>query len=471
MTEARWASVIARYYRSPAVRARIAEYCGGLLDAPETFTCWRLAAYGGREGRTEADGGPVPCEKPDLNRILAEGADVCRSLADRRGTLLQIDVDYVDPHDAGDAYQRPDPTFHCLEPVYLTLLELFGVYGIHPSVIVTGRGYHFTVRAPLGSPAHSALAGIAVLSNAIVGKGTPDGLDLATARLLALAHEGAGRVLEHLAHCALHRLRGRTEVPVTLADLPPEGRGPFICLDLTAYADPLFERYSRCAFSTNQKAGVQGAAPQRPFVMALPRGEEPLAALLRCREDVLAAAVLAATAHATIPDVSDVSDLVEDYRHGPVGRFHADFDRGPELDRVHWPFTYDSLGTSDLPACIAGPLEHPNPLLLRPGCLRTVAFGLWSMGWHPRSIAGLVRSRYEQDHGWQPSFARYDAASRAQFYVRLFCAALVDGLDSGKDFTCKSQVLRGLCEPERCTEEGRCLFALLGPALEEKGRH
>jgi hypothetical protein len=82
-----------------------------------------------------------------------------------------------------------------------------------------------------------------------------------------------------------------------------------------------------------------------------------------------------------------------------------------------------------------------------------------------------VRSRYEQDHGWQPTFARYDAASRAQFYVRVLCGALVDGLDSSRDLTCESQALRGLCERGRCTEEGRRLFGSLGPALEEKGRH
>ena len=39
--------------------------------------------------------------------------------------------------------------------------------------------------------------------------------------------------------------------------LATSGGEPFICLDLTAYADPLFEPYNRCAFSANQKAGVR----------------------------------------------------------------------------------------------------------------------------------------------------------------------------------------------------------------------
>jgi hypothetical protein len=92
------------------------------------------------------------------------------------------------------------------------------------------------------------------------------------------------------------------------------------------------------------------------------------------------------------------------------------------------------------------------------------------MGWHPRSIAALVRSRYEQDHGWEPPFTRYDAASRARFYVRLLCGAVADGLESSRDFTCENQELRGLCEGVRCPEKGRRLFSVLAPALQERGK-
>jgi hypothetical protein len=40
-------------------------------------------------------------------------------------------------------------------------------------------------------------------------------------------------------------------------------------------------------------------------------------------------------------------------------------------------------------------------------------------GWHPRSIAGLIRSKFERDHGWGDYWYRYDAAARADFYVRV----------------------------------------------------
>jgi hypothetical protein len=257
-------------------------------------------------------------------------------------------------------------------------------------------------------------------------------------------------------------------VETTLADLPPPGGAPFVCLDLTAYADPVFERYCRCAFSSNQKAGLQGASFDRPFVYTLPCDAEPAARLLRLREDARAVAAWARSAVAAIPDVGDAPGLLEAYRRGPVGRFHRHFYAGPRLARAEWPFTYDRMTDHELPACVRAPLEHPNPLLLRPAFLRSVALTLWGLGWHPRSIAGIVASRFEKEHGWRPTFERYDAQSRAEFYVRLFCGAWAGGLDSAADFTCETQRGRGVCEGQRCTEAGRALFASAAAALPDK---
>ncbi|HEY6553116.1 MAG TPA: hypothetical protein VI669_07155, partial [Vicinamibacteria bacterium] len=90
-----WLAAIAGYYRLPAVRTRVAEYCGGRPEAPDAFACQGLAAYGGRKRRVEADGAPTPLANEAFEQVLAEGADVCRALADRGGALLQLDVDYV----------------------------------------------------------------------------------------------------------------------------------------------------------------------------------------------------------------------------------------------------------------------------------------------------------------------------------------------------------------------------------------
>jgi hypothetical protein len=50
-----------------------------------------------------------------------------------------------------------------------------------------------------------------------------------------------------------------------------------------------------------------------------------------------------------------------------------------------------------------------------------------SLGWHPRHIAGLIRSKYERDYGWGGKWHRYDATSRADFYTRLFAGLFMTG--------------------------------------------
>ncbi len=453
-----WLAAIESYYQSPAVRARVAEYCGGRPAAPESFSCHGLAAYGGRKQRVEADGAPTPLANAAFDQVLAEGADVCRALADRGGTLLQLDVDYVSPADPAAPYRHPALVMERLEPVHGALLEVFAACGISPLVLTTGRGYHYVARARLNGPLHEALV-------ALGAAGRPARLDR-----LDCAHEGAGRVVEHIAHEAMHRLRGRTTVPVMLADVPPPGGGPFVCLDQSAYGDPVRSRHTRCAFSANQKASMQGATAERPFVFVVPRSGQPWADLLVCREDAAEASRWAEASRVAIPDVVEGVELLEGYRRSRVSGFHAFFDRGPEVPREEWPFTYDSLDPWAFPACVAIPLAYPNPLLLRPEYLRTICLVLWGLGWHPRSIAALVRSRFEHDLGWRPPFSRYDPALRAAFYVRVLCGALVDDLDSPDRFTCATQKDSGLCEPERCSADAQRLFDALAPSLRVASR-
>ena len=455
-----WTDEIAGYYRSEPVQARLAEYCGG---AAPPFDCRQLASYGGVRRLTQSDGGPVPGGPREWPTLLSEGADVCRSLLDRGGTLLQLDVDYLNPSDPSEAYRQPEVTFARLEPVYAAVRSRLEEYGALASVLMTGRGYHFTLRAPFGSPLHAAL--VAAASPSPLDPRAPRGRGATGPAILG--HEGAGRFLEHLAHGVLFELRGRTDVPVTLADVPPPNGGAFICLDLTAYADPVVERYARCAFSSNQKSGMQRAAPERPFVIVLPRTTgQSYSDLLAIREDPTRAATAAGVACASIPDLAAAPRWVESYRAGPVCAFHREFDAGPQADASTWSYTYDTVDPGDWPPCIGVPLAVPNPLLLKPVHLRSVSLGLWALGWHPRSIAGLIRSKYERDFRWGALWTRYDAATRAEFYVRVFCGAAAHGLESCGDFTCATQAGRGLCQDAVCYGEQRQLFEWLGEALE-----
>jgi hypothetical protein len=244
-------------------------------------------------------------------------------------------------------------------------------------------------------------------------------------------------------------------VPVTLADVPAPGRGAFVCLDLTAYADPVFARFTRCAFSANQKAGMLGGETA-PFALVLPRAGHALDELLRVRQDPALAARLAEAERTPIPDFREAPGWRTSYERGPLGRFHREFDRGPAVDdagRVD-----GGVGLAGLPGCVRLPLEHPNPNLLVPMYLRTVALTLWSLGWHPRSVAGLIGARYHGDFGWSGLWERYEPRARAEFYVRVFCGAVAGGLEDETTFDCASQAARGGCPWSDCGQDLRRLF-------------
>jgi hypothetical protein len=247
-------------------------------------------------------------------------------------------------------------------------------------------------------------------------------------------------------------------VPVTLADIPPPGRGPFICLDLSAYGDPLGSRYARCAFSSHQKAAIAGPGGVPPFVIALPRGDRPLSSLLALRADPEAAARAAAEARVAIPDVESAPRWVHSYLDSPLAWFHRRFDDEPSIGPRAAAERYARIPPGTLPVCVRKALDDPNAGLLVPMALRAVTLVLWRRGWHPRLVADLVRSRFEADHGWGDQWSRYEPSARADFYVRLLAGAVVGGIDTASDFMCLAQQGRGGCPGGECGHELGRLF-------------
>lgn len=454
-------SSLVAYYRSPQVRARIAEYCGGSASDPASFSARNLAAYGGREGRHQREGAPALEPASAFFRLLEEGADVCRSIDDRFGLLVQLDVDYVHPADPAEPYHAPYHCFARLEPVYQEVRRAFAACGLHPLALITGRGYHFTVRVPEGSALYGELLAAGRPADALRARDLRRSLLRPSLPPHGQAHDGAGRLLQHLAHEVLRALRGRTEVPVTVADVAPPGRGPFVCLDLSAYGDPLEVRNARCAFSANQKPAQSHVPDAHPFVIVLPRRGATLLELLEAREDPSLAAQLSARESAVIPDAPAAPGWAAAYRRSAEASFDAAFDEGPSSPPAHWDRRAHPGGWA-VPACVRMPLELPNPHLLMPVYLRSVTLGLWSMGWHPRAIAELVSDRYRQEeHGWGDLWDRYEPDTRARFYVRLFASLAHCGLDTAEEFTCASQVARGACPAMACGFDLARLFGEL----------
>lgn len=253
------------FYRSRAVRHRILEYCGA--EDSGVSTAWGMAGYGGARHLVEEDGSPVVCPQPDsLGRLLDEGADVTRCLGDERGSLIFLDVDYVNHEDPVEAYRDPTLSFETLEPVYRAVKAWFHSYGLRPLVIMTRQGYHLIGRVSRESRAHDVLVSMGRIGEPLRAKYLA--LERADALRMGRAHETIGRLLEYAGHRVIATLRkAGFDVPVKLADAPPDGGGRFVCLDLSAYADPLYRRFARTAYSSHQKAIVTGLPVPTPFTL------------------------------------------------------------------------------------------------------------------------------------------------------------------------------------------------------------
>jgi hypothetical protein len=121
--------------------------------------------------------------------------------------------------------------------------------------------------------------------------------------------------------------------------------------------------------------------------------------------------------------------LAEAYRQSDVAGFHDWFYQQEHEPPARWPETYDRMPLEALPPCARRLLVAPNEAFLKPAAIRHLVRVMLALAWHPRHIAGLIRSKYERDYGWGAQFLQYDAATRADFYVRPFAGLVVTGRD------------------------------------------
>lgn len=459
----------AEYYRDPEVRARIREYCGG--DARTPPTCSFVATLRPEPHARWETAGQTPGR--DIDRALDEGCDVARSMLDSASLIVHLDVDYMEARDPGDALLRPGHAFLRLEPVFRAVRSELARLGLPLLDLMTGRGYHFTGRIPLDAEIILRLEELGAPATDRLG-GAPDGgADLRRDR----SNVGLGMLLEYLAHLLVRESAPAARVPVVLNGVEV-GRGGIgqeaISIDLSQFGDPIEIRQLRTAFSTYQhhllRPDIFGAGTARlvPPLAAVPRGCRPLVWMLEHARELDQARELASCERTVLPDVSQgMERLLGEYAGSRLAQFHRDFYAvAPHAAEV-WPATYDRLDPGSFVPCVAWTLEHPRDALLKPTALQHVTRALMSRRWHPRHIAGLVRSKYARDFGWGDRWTRMDPARRADFDVRIFAGLLATGTDAAVDFNCVSAQEKGLCPDSACAHDLRAdrarLLAEVGP--------
>jgi hypothetical protein len=446
------------YYQDPGVRSRIAEYCGATVEHPDEFSAEYLVGYGEAllwEGQREAF---VSVPKEGLPALFEKGLDIFRSNWDRTSTLGVIDIEYFNMDFAGETYLNPQRCFELLEPARRTIRHELLRFEIPFIEIMTGQGYHFTTRVVRNSAADAELIALGRVDESLAGKYAH-----ATGRrhrYVSRSHgqsfDGMGRMMEYLSHRILREAGPQSPVPIVTTDVAV-GKGKrgreALSIDLSMYGDPLYMRDVRVPFSSYQKHKVLRAkvgaevANNIPVQTCFPTGELDIAHRLTMRRHFRMTAEWAASCGPmTIPaGNAGFLNLIDEYKRSRLYEFHRHFDSVEHDAWTSWPQTYDRFDLKTIPPCVAWCLQVPNPNLLKPTNLLALTRTLLTTGWHPKHIAGLVRSKFERNHGWESGWAKYDAATRADFYVRLFAGQIATGLDQMVDHNCVSHREKGYC--------------------------
>jgi hypothetical protein len=443
------------YYSHPEVRQRLLEFAGSEPHSGPTALYLTQAD----SSRYDPKGLHVPAE---LNWFLERTADIARSLADRDSCLLHLDIEYVNFDSPAAAFLDPWRAFELQEPVVGVIEGLLLQWGIQPLHIITGQGHHFVWRIRKASSLAARLIDLCPapeLSESCLARTPP--------LLAGVYHQdeqdmfaAAALMIEYLAHRIKELAAPLAEVPVevTAVHVGPARtqRREMISIDISEYGDPLHTRMIRMPFTYYLKPWAGGMAQylgienELPVVWTLPLHEMDYHLALKVRQVEADMVDLARRACVRIPLQEDgTAALLAEYLDSRLRRFHEYFYSAHHDPRERWPETYAHTDLHVLPPCARHLLEHPNDLLLKPAGMQLVTRALLAAGWHPRHIAGLVRSKFEDaGFGWGVDWNIYDAATRADFYVRLFAGLHLTGIDELMDYNCVSTQEKGFCFPD-----------------------
>lgn len=451
------------FYSDPAVRRRLAEFLGG--ESPEHATAVFI---------TRSDGyryDPAALRRPaELDFYLERETDIARSLADTESLLMHLDIEYVNFDSPAEAYLDSPRVFDLQEPVVRAVETLLLRWGIRPLHLVTGQGHHFIWRIAWNSETALLLRGLNPCPELTERhhERTPEALREKVGAGARAAFAAQALVMEYVAHRVKTEAAPLCAVPVEITAVHVGhgalGKREMISLDISEYGDPLHTRVIRMPFTDYVKPWVTGlanslgAGNRIPSFRAIPLHEIDIRQALMARQVEASVLDLARRASVRIPEESMGSAaLLAEYLTSPLRRFHEWYYSERHDPPESWPHTYDRLSPDSLPPCVRHILTWPNDLLLKPAGMQLVTRCLLAADWHPRHIAGLIRSKFENPlFNWNTEWSLYDAATRADFYTRLFAGLHATGLDRLVDFNCRSNGEKGFCFPhdgENCTLE------------------
>jgi hypothetical protein len=407
--------------------------------------------------------------KPDeIEHFWEHGLDVSRSLWDQKWLIAHLDIEYVNFDFPAEPYLDPVRTFLLQRPSEIAIEKILLNYGISYLHVLSGRGHHFAWKISRDSTAFGKLIELGHLPDHVEKKYADclPGVNMSIDRDLGRAFAGLGLVMEFLAYYVKEEADKTSELPVELSavEVPPQVRGrEMISIDITEYGDLLNTRLIRIPYSLYlkpwQKTGIlnDSIRDKIPHMVSVPLFEMSTNEGIDAMRNLEYATELASRSPLQIPDqTGQMLDLIRAYESSPVCDYHQWFYLEEHESAELWSRTYDRTPSDILPLCCRSILQNPNDLLLKPAGIRQVVRVFLSLGWHPRQIAGLIRSKYERNFGWGREWYFYDATTRADFYSRVFTGLIKLGIDNMKYFGCTPVRESQNCNNMQCTCNLEC---------------
>lgn len=436
----------------PSIRQRMVEFLGGESLEYATALCM-----------THTDGCLYDRDElrpiSDLDWFIKKDFDIARSLGDRESHLLHLDIEYVNFDSPAEAFLDPWRCFDLQEPVVCAIETLLLEWGIRPLHLVTGQGHHFVWRISRGSALAKRIAEHCPDTELIplcMQRRPPILKDSITSEDQAV-FASLSLVIEYVAHRIKDRAASKTSIPVevTAVHVGPTvtAHREMISIDISEYGDPLHARVIRMPFTNYRKPWATGMAKnlhlegQVPHFRTVPLHEMDVRQAIRLRQVDEDVCELARRACVRIPQQEvGTEHLLDQYLGSRLRTFHEDYYSTQHDPPEQWPATYSRTPLETLPVCVRHLLDWPNDWLLKPAGIQLLTRALLAHDWHPRHIAGLVRSKYENPRfHWPGGWQDYEPATRADFYTRLFAGLHLTGLDHLVDFNCKSTQEKHFC--------------------------
>lgn len=449
-----------KYYKTTVIQQRMSEYCGSQEVNPSNFSCEYLV---GVKEKIAGDEFFLSVENNKFFWLLDIGADIFRSVWDKSSTLFILDFEYYNIVYPAEAYFKPYNVYYKLEEIYQRVKNIYKKYNLNFITIQTGQGYHFVFSLPFGTEQHRKLVSLGYLEPTLRGKyNTTSGRRKnKVTEEAGIGFHTAGRIIEFICHKLLEGLKDYKGLPVVFSDVSIGKNKEAVALDLSMYADPIYMRDIRVPFSVYQKHRIYtkfklSTRNIPPFAVLVRENNNTeyfknYNEILNIRTNMEKVIQKAYEVNCEIPKNLDSLDkLLEDYQQSKLYQIHKQFDSTDHDPPEIWYKTYDRFNVNILPPCVRHCLVEPNDHLLKPTNLQTLTRVLLKLGWHPKHIAGLVRSKYERNYGWGEVWYKYDAASRANFYVRIYSDLVLSGIDNEEDLNCISHYEKGYCWQPNC---------------------